>query len=190
MQMLTLLLRHYPYSGLEFSLDISRENLVLEHSMITLVIVLPHFLSFTNGRCDSWGKKGEKRRKEDILKPEKVFGLDSDFDKIYLIVLEWFLWWLSLSARRRPSHRRKQFLSSSTAYLFMLFSAYGKVCLLDGWEAQWAAVTSDSSSSKCLLEISLHISLIAELMVSLGLWQSWWANWICQSAPNLSWHCA
>lgn len=55
MHVFTLHLRHYSYSGLDFNLNISQENLVLEHIMTTLVIVLPysHLLCFTNGRYDS-----------------------------------------------------------------------------------------------------------------------------------------
>lgn len=90
-QMFTLLLRHYSYSGLEFNLNISQENLVLEHSISILVIVLPYFhlLCFMNGRYDSL-----KDGKGGVLTPEKVFGLDSDFDrtfKVHFILLEWFV---------------------------------------------------------------------------------------------------
>jgi len=59
--------------------------------MITLVVVLPyfHFLCFTNGRYDSL-----KDGKKDVLKPETVFGLNSDFDrrfKVRFILLEWLV---------------------------------------------------------------------------------------------------
>lgn len=91
MQMFALLLRHYSYSGLEFKPNLSQGNLVPKHSAITLVIVLPYFhcLGFTNGRYDSL-----QDRKMDVLKPEKVFSLDSNFDrrfKIDFILLEWFV---------------------------------------------------------------------------------------------------
>lgn len=88
MQMFTLLLKHYSYFELEFNLTISQENLVLESSVITLVLVLPYFhlLCFKSGRYDRLNDV-----KRNGFKPNKAFGLDSDFDrnfKVHFILLE------------------------------------------------------------------------------------------------------
>lgn len=102
-QVFTLLLRHYSYSGLEFNLNISQENLVLERNMITLVIVLPVLHEWEIWQPKRW-ERGCFDTWESLWFRLRFWqNVQGTFHFVGMVCLMR----ISLSHRKSPSHRRK-----------------------------------------------------------------------------------